>query len=99
MSVLYLAFLMRSADENVLVNLVCEFRTGHFQAVLSLLFNYTYNVDLYEPKVGIYYEGRPESKDRLCAGVLLPERENLAGKFLSIQHMFHTCPRRFSLSH
>jgi len=55
---------MRSADENVLISLVCEFPNGHFQAVLSLLFDYTYNTALYEPQVDIYYEGRLESKDR-----------------------------------
>jgi len=42
---------MRSADENVLINLVFEFPNGHFQAVLSLLFDYTYNTALYEPQV------------------------------------------------
>ena len=72
---------MRSADENVLISLVCGFRNGYFQAVLSLLFDYTYSTALYEPQVSIYYEGRPESKDGLRAGMMLPERENLAGKF------------------
>jgi len=36
---------------------------------------------LYELKVGIYYEGRPESKDSLRDGVLLPESESLTGNF------------------
>jgi hypothetical protein len=42
--------------------------------------DYTYNTALYEPQVGTYYEGRPERKDRLRAGVLLPESESLAGE-------------------
>jgi len=65
---------LRSADENVLVNLVGEIPNGHFQAVLSLIFDYTYNTALHELQVGIYYEGRPESKDFLRDSVLLPER-------------------------
>ena len=72
---------MRSADENVLVNLVCEFRNRRFQAVLSLLFDITYNTALYELQVGIYYECPPESKNRFRDGLLLPERESLVGKF------------------
>jgi hypothetical protein len=32
-------------------------------------------------QVGIHYEGRPESKDSLRDGVLLPERESLPQKF------------------
>jgi hypothetical protein len=85
MSVLSFTFLTRSAHANVLVNLVCEFHNGHFQEVISLLFDQTYKTTLYELQVGIYYEGRAESKDRLPAGVLLPERnrcfKRLAGMF------------------
>jgi hypothetical protein len=89
---------MRRADENVLVNLVCEFHNGHFQDVITFIFYQTYNTALYEPQVGIYYEGRPESEDRLPAGVLLPERnrcfKSFSGVFLSIRHIFQSFPKR-----
>jgi hypothetical protein len=92
---------MRSADENVLVNLVCEFHNGHFQDVITLLFDHTYNTALYEPQVGIYYDGRPESKECFPSGVLVPERnryfKSLAGMFLSINFIFQSFPKHFSL--
>jgi hypothetical protein len=46
-----------------------------------------------------YYEGRPESKDGLHAGVLLPERESLAGKILEHPAYVPYSHKRFSLSH